>query len=147
MIANCREGAATEDRDCILNLNATKTGAIAHAIKVLVVEDEPILLLFASDVVEEAGYEAIGAANADEAIRILSGRDDISIVFTDIRMPGSMDGMKLAAAVRDRWPPIEIIVTSGHMSHDPPDMPARGKFFRKPYRTQHIIDALHELAH
>ena len=130
-----------------MNVSSGNAGSAVDAVKVLVVEDEPILLLFATDVVEEAGYEAICAANADEAIRILSGRNDIRIVFTDIRMPGSMDGMKLAAAVRDRWPPIEIIVTSGHMNHEPLDMPARGKFFRKPYRTQHIIDALHELAH
>ncbi len=122
------------------------TASPATTIKVLVVEDEPILLLMATDLVEEAGYEAVAAGNADEAIRILASRDDISIVFTDIRMPGSMDGMKLAAAVRDRWPPIEIIVTSGHMIRSPADLPERGKFFRKPYRTQHIIDALHEFA-
>ena len=121
-------------------------GAVASVLKVLVVEDEPILLLLATDVVEEAGFEAISAANADDAIRILSTRNDIAIIFTDIRMPGSMDGMKLALTVRDRWPPIEIIVTSGHMGAAPPEMPARGKFFRKPYRTQHIIDALHEFA-
>ncbi len=124
-----------------------KAGPDVPAIKVLVVEDEPILLLFATDVVEEAGYEAIAAANADDAIKILMARDDISIVFTDVRMPGSMDGMKLAAFIRDRWPPIEIIVTSGHLWAAPPDLPARGKFFRKPYRTEHIIDALREMAH
>lgn len=129
-------------------MDATKVMACpdGSAVKVLVVEDEPILLLFATDVVEEAGYEAVCAANADEAIRILRSRDDIRIVFTDIRMPGSMDGMKLATFIRDRWPPIEIIVTSGHLAAAPPELPARGKFFRKPYRTQHIIDALHEFA-
>ena len=118
----------------------------ASVVKVLVVEDEPILLLFATDVVTEAGFEAVSAANADEAIKILTERDDIRIVFTDVRMPGSMDGMKLATFVRDRWPPIEIIVTSGHLGTAPPELPARGKFFRKPYRTQHVIDALHEFA-
>lgn len=130
-----------------MGFDSVKAGPDLPAIKVLVVEDEPILLLFATDVVEEAGYEAISAANADDAIKILMARDDISIVFTDVRMPGSMDGMKLATFIRDRWPPIEIIVTSGHLGAAPPDLPARGKFFRKPYRTQHVIDALHEMAH
>ena len=128
-------------------LDVMTTEAVFHSpiVKVLIVEDEPILLLFATDVVEEAGYEAICAANADDAIKILMARDDIRIVFTDVRMPGSMDGMKLASFVRERWPPIEIIVTSGHMNNAA-DMPSRGRFFRKPYRTQHVIDALHELA-
>ncbi len=123
-----------------------KLDGASRTIKVLVVEDEPMLLLFAVDVVEEAGYEAISAANADDAIKILNARDDIRIIFTDIRMPGSMDGLKLAAAARNRWPPIEIIVTSGHLSAAPLDLPERGLFFCKPYRTEHIINALRELA-
>ena len=76
---------------------------------VLVVEDEPLLLIDAVDLVTEAGFEAIGVKSADEAIRILESRDDIRIVFTDVNMPGSMDGIRLAHAVRHRWPPIEII--------------------------------------
>jgi CheY-like chemotaxis protein len=63
--------------------------------------------------VEKAGFEAIEAIDADEAIRILESRNDIRAVFTDIQMPGSMDGLKLARAVRDRWPPVALIVTSG----------------------------------
>ena len=80
---------------------------------VLVVEDEPLMLMDALDLVTGAGFEAIGAKNADEAILILENRNDIRVVFTDVNMPGSMDGIKLAHAVRNRWPPIEIIVTSG----------------------------------
>jgi CheY-like chemotaxis protein len=115
-------------------------------IRVLVVEDEPILLLHASDIVEEAGYEPVLARNADEAIAILERNSDIRIVFTDIQMPGSMDGLKLAAFVRWRWPPIEIIVASGQMEVTAADLPARGRFFRKPYNSQHIIDALQGMA-
>ena len=65
---------------------------------VLVVEDEPLLLMLAGEIVEDAGFEPILAHKADEAILILESRDDISIVFTDVRMPGSMDGIRLAAA-------------------------------------------------
>jgi CheY-like chemotaxis protein len=70
---------------------------------VLVVEDEPLLLLVAGDIVEDARLEPIFARNADEAILVLESRDDVKIVFTDVRMPGSMDGIRLAGAVRDRW--------------------------------------------
>jgi CheY-like chemotaxis protein len=77
---------------------------------VLAVEDEPMVLMMAIDVITEAGFEALRAGNADEAIALLESRDDIRIIFTDINMPGSMDGLRLAHAVRGRWPPIEIIV-------------------------------------
>jgi CheY-like chemotaxis protein len=100
---------------------------------VLVVEDEPLLRLMAVDLVEQAGFEAIEATNADEAVRILETRTDIRIVFTDIDMPGSMDGMMLAAAVRDRWPPIEIVIVSGYRRRDDIELPHRSVFFSKPY--------------
>ena len=70
---------------------------------------------------------------ATTAVRILGARTDIRIVFTYIDMPGSMDGMKLAAAVRGRWPPIEIIVTSGRYDIRQDELPARGVFLRRPY--------------
>jgi two-component system, response regulator PdtaR len=111
---------------------------------VLVVEDEPLLLLMAGDIVGDAGLEAILVPNADEAIRILESRDDISIVFTDVRMPGSMDGIRLAAAVRNRWPPIKLVVVSGHLTADA-DLPQGARFFRKPYASDQIISALRQL--
>ncbi len=80
---------------------------------VLVVEDETLIRIAAVEAVEEAGFEVIEAQNADEAIAILEQRTDIHLVFTDIQMPGSMDGLKLAHCVRDRWPPVKIIATSG----------------------------------
>ena len=85
---------------------------------VLVVEDDAILRLHALDIVEEAGFTAIEAKNADEAIAILENRSDIVLLFTDVNMPGSMDGLKLAHAVRNRWPPIKIVVVSGHVQKD-----------------------------
>jgi two-component system, response regulator PdtaR len=77
----------------------------------------------------------------------LNARRDIKIVFNDIDMPSSMDGLKLAAAVRDRWPPIEIIVTSGKFRPRETDMPTRGRFLSKPYDETKLIRALRELAH
>ena len=112
---------------------------------VLVVEDDPFLLMHAMDVVTEAGLEPITATNADDAIALLESRTDIRIVFTDIDMPGSMDGLKLAAAVRGRWPPIEIILTSGHIAPRPVDMPPRSRFFSKPYDGNGVVRTLREM--
>jgi two-component system, response regulator PdtaR len=112
-------------------------------IYVLVVEDDIFCRLHAVAVVEDAGYVAVEAVNADQAITILEARKDIRIVFTDIDMPGSMDGLKLAHAIRKRWPPIELILTSGHFDISDDDVPERGRFFSKPYRDEEIISALH----
>jgi CheY-like chemotaxis protein len=113
---------------------------------VLVVEDEPVLMIYAVGIVEDAGFEAVEANSADEALEILESRFDIRIVFTDIEMPGSMDGMRLAALIRGRWPPIELILTSGRTKIRDEDIPDRGRFFAKPYRPAEIAEALHQLA-
>src|ERR1700722_1007727 len=113
---------------------------------VLIVEDEPLVRLGAVRAIKDAGFEVIEAANADEAIRILENRSDIRVVFTDIHMPGSMDGLKLAHAVRNRWPPIKIIVTSGREFLTEQDLPEGGLFFPKPYDPIQISDALREWA-
>ena len=113
---------------------------------VLVVEDDFLIREYAVEVINEAGFEAIEAANADEAIRILESRSDIRIVFTDVHMPGSIDGLKLAHAIRDRWPPIKLIVTSGQMNVPESALPAGGRFFSKPYQPSEIARALQEFA-
>jgi CheY-like chemotaxis protein len=118
-------------------------GSSAKAAAVLIVEDEPLVRLCAVETVEEAGFRVIEAADADEAIRILESRSDIRAVFTDIHMPGSMDGLKLAHAVRDRWPPIKIIVTSGRELVTAQELPDGGRFFAKPYDPVKIKEALH----
>src|SRR5580698_10928023 len=84
--------------------------------KVLVVEDEMLLRMRAVDIVEDAGFTPIEAVNADQALAILESRSDIALLFTDIQMPGSMDGLKLAYAVHERWPPIKIILVSGQLN-------------------------------
>jgi CheY-like chemotaxis protein len=113
---------------------------------VLIVEDEFLLRMDSAAAIEEAGFEVVQAANADEAIAILRMRSDISVVFTDIQMPGSMDGLKLARFVRDRWPPIKIIATSGLVALGEGDLPEGGVFIAKPYTATRIAATLRSLA-
>lgn len=113
---------------------------------VLVVEDEPLQRMMAVDMVEEAGFEVVEAADATEAISILENRPDIRIVFSDIDMPRGMDGMKLAAMVRNRWPPIEIILTSGRTPASAVTLPPRAVFFSKPFRPDEIVATMQRMA-
>ncbi len=112
---------------------------------VLIVEDEFLLRMEAVDMIAAAGFEAIEAADADEAIKILESRQDITVIFTDIQMPGSMDGLKLARAVRGRWPPIKIVATSGHADVQETDLPEGGRFLAKPYSPVQVTGVLREL--
>jgi CheY-like chemotaxis protein len=107
---------------------------------ILVVEDEVIVREIIQIELEDAGYEVILAANADAAIAVLEARADIHLVFTDIDMPGSMDGLKLAACVRDRWPPVHIIITTGKAR--PLTIPANALFIPKPYIGRAVVDAM-----
>jgi two-component system, response regulator PdtaR len=112
---------------------------------ILVVEDDAILRLHAIDIVEEAGFTAIEAANADEAIAILEKRSDISLLFTDVDMPGSMDGLKLAHAVHNRWPPIKIVVVSGHTKLEQDALPTHSRFFGKPFEAKKMVAELRNM--
>lgn len=111
---------------------------------ILVVEDEPLIRMHAVDMIEYAGFDVIEAANADEAIAVLEANDNIHVLFTDIDMPGSMDGLKLLAAVRDRWPPIRLIATSGHMKVRDSDLPENGHFISKPYRADQLAKTIRD---
>jgi CheY-like chemotaxis protein len=112
---------------------------------VLIVEDESLLRMDAVDMIAAAGFEAVEAANADQAIDILEARRDIAVVFTDIQMPGSMDGLKLARAVRGRWPPIKIVATSGLVNVRETDLPEGGRFLPKPYSPTEVAGMLREM--
>jgi CheY-like chemotaxis protein len=112
---------------------------------VLIVEDEALLRMDAVDMIAAAGFEAVAAANADQAIDILEARPDIAVVFTDIQMPGSMDGLKLARAVRGRWPPIKIVATSGLVNVRETDLPEGGRFLPKPYSPTQVAGMLREM--
>lgn len=112
---------------------------------VLVVEDEWLLRLLAVELMEDAGFVALQAANADEAIVILEHRVDIALIFTDVDMPGTMDGLKLAHAVRRRWPPIKIIIVSGKTRLSDAELPPDTRFFSKPYSVSAVISELRSL--
>jgi CheY-like chemotaxis protein len=112
---------------------------------VLIVEDEMLIRIHAVDMVRFAGFDVLEAQNADEAISILEDRPDITVVFTDVQMPGSMDGMKLAAAIRGRWPPIKIVATSGRARLNEDDFPPGSRLLHKPYSADQIVGALREL--
>ena len=112
---------------------------------VLVVEDDPLLRMIAVEVVEEAGFMAIEAWDADEAVILLESRTDIILLFTDIDMPGSMDGLKLAHAVRDRWPPIKILVVSGKQRLQSSDLPSNSCFVGKPYQVSALVEELRSM--
>ena len=107
--------------------------------KVLVVEDEMLLRMRAVDIVEDAGFTPIEAVNADEALVILESRSDIVLLFTDIQMPGSMDGLKLAQAVHERWPAIKIILVSGKLTLTEAEKPIHSRFFGKPLEVKQMI--------
>jgi len=113
---------------------------------VLIVEDELLLRISAAEMVADAGFEVVEAGNADEAIAILEARPDIHIVFTDIQMPGSMDGLKLAHFVRDGWPPVKLVATSGLVTISEGDLPEGGLFIGKPYTAARIAEILRSLA-
>ena len=112
---------------------------------VLVVEDEMVLRMRAVDIVEDAGFVPIEAISADQAIQILESRDDISLLFTDIQMPGTMDGLKLAHATHTRWPHIKIILVSGQIAVTDEDKPEDSKFFPKPLEIQQMISEIQEM--
>ena len=106
---------------------------------VLVVEDDLILRMRAIDMVDDAGYGSVEAVDADEALAILQSRSDIALLFTDIQMPGSMDGLELAHAVRERWPLIKIIIVSGQLKLSSSQLPRDSRFFGKPLVSGQMI--------
>lgn len=117
-----------------------------HGIVVLIVEDEPIQRLDMADMVERAGLEAVDCVNADQAIAILEERTDICLVLSDIDMPGTMDGLKLAACIRRRWPPIRLVLTSAGRKPRLEDLPAEAVYLPKPINYERAVDVLKELS-
>jgi two-component system, response regulator PdtaR len=112
---------------------------------ILVVEDDALVRMNTADQIRELGFEVLEAVDADQAIALLESTPAITVLFTDIQMPGSMDGLRLAAVVRDRWPPVALLVTSGQLSPSTADMPAGARFIHKPYLPLQIGDHLREL--
>jgi CheY-like chemotaxis protein len=113
---------------------------------VLIVEDEPLIRMDVAEYVNETGFSALEAATGDEALVILSARTDIEVVFTDVNMPGEIDGMELARLISDRWPHIAVIITSGMVRPRNADLSPRSLFFSKPYDLEHVVSTMRTLA-
>jgi DNA-binding NtrC family response regulator len=114
-------------------------------VTILVVEDEALVRTNIGIELEEAGYRVREAASADAALRLLS-KETVSVLFTDVDMPGSLDGLMLASRVRDRFPHMPIIITSGHRTVAPEQLPSNGAFLTKPYLPEQIIAAIKRLS-
>jgi two-component system, response regulator PdtaR len=109
---------------------------------ILTVEDEALISAHLCSVLEEAGHNVIATSNPDKAIEVLEVRDDIRLVITDVNLPGSMDGLKLAAAVKRKWPPIKIIITTALGKVAEEDMPADSVFLPKPWDTGRLLSTI-----
>lgn len=113
---------------------------------ILIVDDEPLQRMTVADMLYDAGFWTVEASDAEQALRMLESRDDIRIVFLDIVMNHGMNGLELAAVIRQRWPRVDIVLTSGKM-HAPEDaLPDRAVFFHKPYRSRDVVPVLHRMA-
>jgi len=119
--------------------------AAIRKITILVVEDETLVRMLGTDMLETAGFIVREAGDADEAIAILSAEDDIALLFSDIDMPGSMDGVGLAKLVHIRWPAIRLLLTSGRQSLSPEQLPEAGQFMRKPWTESALIGNVNSL--
>ena len=112
---------------------------------VLLVEDEPLVRMFGADVLEEAGYEVVEAADGDEALQVLEARSDIHVLFTDVNMPGSLDGLDLARLVHERRPGIKLLIASGQVRLNDNEIPDSGRFLPKPYNPDDILREVRNL--
>lgn len=113
---------------------------------VLIVEDEPLIRMDAIDIVEDAGFRTYEAASADAALLVMERVDDIAILFTDVDMPGSMNGLELAAHVRNTRPSVKILITSGIFNVDQSPLPNGSVVIQKPYAMGHVTRKLQEIA-
>lgn len=112
---------------------------------ILVVEDEPLIRLGLAGLAEEWGYGAYEAGDATEAIAVIERGDTINLVITDVDMPGGMDGLVLAHTIRDRWPTISVIVTTGKVAINPDDLPRGVPFLPKPCRDDLLLETVRRL--
>ena len=111
----------------------------------LLVEDEPLVRMCAADILEDEGFQVIEAATAPAALSILEKRDDVTALFTDIDMPGGMNGLELAGIVHARWPHIALVVTSGRYRVGADHLPGDGIFIGKPYAAAAPVRIIREL--
>jgi CheY-like chemotaxis protein len=113
---------------------------------VLLVEDEPLVRMTAADELDDAGFRVVEAKNADEALLVLEAHsDEVQVLFTDVNMPGSMDGMALAERVYQRWPHVLLLISSGYARPHPDEIPDHGRFVPKPYRGETLVRHITEM--
>ncbi|TCU58180.1 response regulator receiver domain-containing protein [Novosphingobium sp. PhB57] len=113
--------------------------------KVLLVEDEALIRVIGTDALEEAGYDVLEAGSADEALEILEAYNEVLVLFTDIRMPGSLNGLELARIVHERWPKMKLLLTSGDTWPSENEIPDDGRFLPKPYRVETLRREIDEM--
>lgn len=119
--------------------------AVSEPPVILVVDDEPIIRLDAVSMIEDAGFVAYEAADAEEALKIISAHPEVSVLFTDINMPGPLDGLELVRRVHDGWPMVQLVIASGRVVPSPEDIPDHGHFVAKPYQTTAVVALLRSI--
>jgi|ERR1700728_2538067 CheY-like chemotaxis protein len=112
---------------------------------ILIVEDEALVRLAAVGMLEDAGFRMIEAANSDQALELLAADSDVQLLFTDVSMPGAIDGLALARLVRGRWPHIAIMVASAKRVSQPGQLPVGSRFEQKPYSLDTVVRHAREL--
>lgn len=118
----------------------------APSIVVVVAEDDVNLRMIATDVLSDEGFTAIEAEHAAAALSICEAQaDEIDVLFTDVRMPGSMNGVELAHCVCERWPWISVVIASGYLPLSRAELPKAARFLAKPYTMQQVVDVIREL--
>ena len=111
------------------------------------VEDEPLLRMFNADMLSDAGFDVLEASDADEALRLLETTRDIKVVFTDVEMPGLIDGFALAERIEAKWPDIGVVVTSGRR-YPPPAFSAPARcFVPKPFAAAQLVGVIDAFVH
>lgn len=113
---------------------------------ILVVDDEALIRINLAMFFEDEGFRVFEAGDADEAIAILGANPSIQVVLTDVQMPGSMDGVKLAHYVRRRFPPTLLVVASGAVKLTSGDLPAHTMFVAKPFDPRFILGEIDRLS-
>lgn len=112
---------------------------------IMVVEDEALIRMQGVDMLEAAGFDVVEASNADEALSLLNNVPDVQLMFSDVDMPGSMNGVALAEVVHGRWPNIRLLITSGHRHFADSQLPDDGRFVPKPYTRDVVVGQVQDL--
>jgi CheY-like chemotaxis protein len=140
-----REAAARNPTVCLALIGMTDRTHFNWAPVVLVVEDETLLRLKADEFLEDAGFEVVDAADAGEALQIMAARPDVTVLFTDIELPGDLDGIELARLVHDRWTKVLLLVTSARGKPPQSQIADDGHFLAKPYGRRNVVDEIRQM--